>query len=247
MFFFLSKLLYPFLNPSNWLIILLLLTLLVKSRAVKKRLIIVTVVIFFVFSNEFIFVKLANAWQPSPVNILADVTYDAGIMLGGIVSFDKNNNGFLNGASDRFFQIYQLYKTGKIKKIIISGGALYKYLPPEADYLEQKLLELGVPQQDIIKENGSRTTIENANYTKKLLHSLSLKQPLVLVTSAMHMRRATMAFNKAGIRTVPYPCNYTILDKRMGITDIIIPEISVLGQWFSFLKEIVGVVVYKIL
>lgn len=246
MFFFLSKLAYFFIEPLNWLIALLIWRFFTKSQVIKKRLSIVIIASVLFFGDEVIYTRLASAWQAEPVQINKLGSYEAGILLGGLTSFDKYGNGFLNAATDRLVQISILYKAQKIKKIIISGGSVYKNRPKEADFLYKKLLLLGIPVKDLIIENRSRTTFENAMYTKKIVNTFKLQPPFVLVTSAMHIPRAEKVFTKAGLHVITFPSDFRILDKNFDFEDYIIPELLVINDWAGFLKEVIGILGYKL-
>jgi uncharacterized SAM-binding protein YcdF (DUF218 family) len=197
------------------------------------------IVLVLFFGNEFIYTKLVTAWQAKPVPINRLNNYEAGILLGGLSSFDKHGNGFLNSATDRLVEISILYKAKKIKKIIISGGSVYSDRPKEANFLYKELLLLGIPGNDLIIENKSRTTFE------KIVDSLRLPSPFVLVTSALHVRRAEKVFTKAGLPVVAFPSDYHVLDKKLYIDDYIIPQLTVINDWTMFLKEVIGILGYK--
>ena len=244
MFLFFSKLITFFISPANWLIALFILLIFSKSIRFKKKLTIALSLFFFVFGNEFLFNKLVNAWQPAPVELTTH--YEAGILLGGIASFDKLGNGYLNNASDRFIAISTLYKTGVIKKIVISAGNINKEKPNEAAFLLKRMAQLGIPMQDIIIEGKSRSTFENAFFTKRIIDSLKFTPPYILVSSAMHIPRAVSVFKKAGLEVVPYPCNYTVIKRSFSAGDYLIPKLYIINDWSYFLKEIVGLAGYKI-
>ena len=77
----------------------------------------------------------------------------------------------------------------------------------EAETARRNLLGLGVPDQDIILETESRTTGENAKYTALFLKERGFKRPL-LVTSAYHMQRSVLNFEKYGVPVTPFPAGY---------------------------------------
>lgn len=246
MYNIISKVAYVFIAPENWIIALLILIFISKSQPVKKRLTVAIVLIIIIFGNEFIYKKLVVAWQPKPVVLAPQVTYAAGIVLGGISSFDKEGRGYFNSAADRFIEICILYKTQKIRKIVISGGSNSPNQPKDADFQFRKMVELGIPANDIIVEDSSTSTFENAAFSKRKINPLGLQPPYVLVTSSMHMPRAEMVFTKAGIQIVPYPCNYSVFDSKMDTEDYFIPKLSTLFSWSSFLKEVVGIIGYRL-
>ncbi|MGB4399127.1 MAG: YdcF family protein, partial [Daejeonella sp.] len=107
---------------------------------------------------------------------------------------------FFGKGADRVVHAIQLYKAGKIKRIIISGGsgALVGKKVPEAEHLKKVFLFSGVPDSVLYIESESRNTVENARFSKRLIDSLQLQPKFLLVTSAFHMPRAMGCFQKAG-------------------------------------------------
>lgn len=246
MFNFISNLAYLFIAPEYWIAALLVWFFFSKSGIVKKRLLAVIVLLIFFFGNRYIYTNIVLAREPKPVTLPAGTSYEAGIVLGGTISFDKYGRGYFNSASDRFIETCILYKTQKIKRIIISGGSNGAGQQKDADYQYQKMLELGIPSKDLIVEDSSANTFENAAFTKLKIDSLHLKPPFVLVTSAMHIPRAERVFTKAGIPVIPFPCNYYVIESKLSFSDYIIPDIGTLLSWNLLLKEVVGIMGYKL-
>lgn len=86
--------------------------------------------------------------------------------------------------------------------ILVSGGAVTTP-EPEAFVMQRALREdFGLEARWL--EVHSRTTEENARDTAALLGTLALKR-VILVTSAVHMRRALMEFRAVGLNPVPAP------------------------------------------
>lgn len=52
------------------------------------------------------------------------------------------------------------------------------------------LMELGVPKQDILIENHSRTTFENLTFSKAILEDQGLEKSVLVVTNSFHALRA---------------------------------------------------------
>ena len=63
---------------------------------------------------------------------------------------------------------------------------------------------LGVPARHIVVEGRSSRTSENASEVAALLAPYSASDVL-LVTSALHMRRAKLCFERCGLRVGPAP------------------------------------------
>lgn len=246
MYSLLSDLAYLLIAPQHWILALLVWLLLSNSSKTKKILAAVIVLFVFFFGNSFIYKSIIIARQPKPVTLPAGVTYEAGIVLGGISSFDRYGRGYFNSASDRFIEICILYKTGKIKRIIISGGRNAPGQPKDSQFQYRKMIELGIPIRDIIVEDSSTNTFENAVFSKIKIDSMQLKPPFVLVTSAMHIPRAEKVFTKSGIPVVPFPCDYHVIESNFQFSDYVIPDLGTLLSWNGLLKELAGIVGYKV-
>lgn len=103
----------------------------------------------------------------------------------------------LSGDSEREAYAAELYRQGLAPKIIISscGSA--------ARQLAKRAISLGVSEQDIILDENSNSTYENAVNSKKIVLARKFKSAIV-VTSPYHMRRSSLifgrVFRKTGVR-----------------------------------------------
>src|ERR1700744_4074695 len=190
MFFILSKLLLIFIFPFFWITVFIIAALVIKNPKRKRRCFIIAVVLLLIFSNPFLFNRVARNWDIRSAP-LKNTTYSSAIVLGGFTSVDGNNNGYFNGSADRFIQGLRLLETGKTSHILISGGngLLIPGAFRESDWVRSQLLQLKVPDSCIVVENRSRNTLENAAFSKDILMKKHLQPPYLLVTSAFHMRR----------------------------------------------------------
>jgi uncharacterized SAM-binding protein YcdF (DUF218 family) len=219
-----------------------------KNKKIKKRLLIVIVLFSVLFSNRFIYQKIVLKWQPKPVTLPKGNQYTAGILLGGFTNFDINKKGFFNEASDRFIETVKLYHQGIIQKIVMTGGSgqLFFNEVKESDFVKDELIANDIPEKDIIIENKSRNTYENAVFSKRILDSLQIKGPYVLITSATHLPRSIKVFNKAGMKVIPYPSDFHVINAKLSVQDYIIPELKLLNEWATVFHEIVGLAVYQL-
>lgn len=106
----------------------------------------------------------------------------------------------------RIVTAVRLQKRLKIP-IVVSGGKVYEHKSAEAPIVKRFLVDLGVPAQRIILEEKSRDTLENAMYVREICVDFGYKTP-ILVTSAYHLKRALMSFNKVGMDVQPFPANF---------------------------------------
>lgn len=77
-------------------------------------------------------------------------------------------------------------------RIILAGGPLvWKYT--WASLMKEQAESLGIPGKKILLEDKSRSTEEDAFYTKEILQENGFKS-IILVTSPYHSRRAALIF-----------------------------------------------------
>jgi uncharacterized SAM-binding protein YcdF (DUF218 family) len=83
--------------------------------------------------------------------------------------------------------------------------------------------------------------------TKKILDSLKVNEPVLLVTSAGHMRRSMACFKKVGVAFITYPVNYqSHLDRKYSWDAILIPSAGTISKWDALIHEWVGYLAYKL-
>lgn len=102
----------------------------------------------------------------------------------------------------------KLYQNGWAPKLVFSGAAQDKTGPSNAAVMRDSAIKAGVLTKDILIEENSRTTGQNAEETSALLDDASISS-IILVTSAYHQRRASLEFGQAftsvQVRSHPTP------------------------------------------
>jgi uncharacterized SAM-binding protein YcdF (DUF218 family) len=249
MFFVLSKLLQFLIGPLTWIIILLFFSLFAKDINFKKKCLQWAFIFILFFSNAFIFNEFARAWEIPATRYESLKQYDAGIVLGGMMTYDKEYDRLqFNRGADRLLQAIELYKRGIIKKIIFTGGSGSVLHPDEREgpLVERYLLTLGIPQTDFLIESESKNTHENAVLTKELLDKENVKGNFLLITSAFHMRRSLACFKTVGIATEPYSTDRYSGSRKFEFDHLFIPDVSAIYDFSNLIHEIVGFITYKI-
>jgi uncharacterized SAM-binding protein YcdF (DUF218 family) len=241
----LSKIIGFLLDPVMWIVALMAIAFFLRRKQLQKKLYAAAAVIFLVFSNPFLLNNLWFLYQAAPVDLSEGETYEAAILLGGMAGLDEDRNkGIFKQAADRFIQAARLYETGRVKKILITGGdsrIFRKHEYKEAAFLAANLIDLHIPSKDILTETESRNTIENARLSKRILDSAGAKGPFLLVTSALHMPRALKAFHQAGINVKPYPCHFEVTGSNTHFAaENFTPRGNCLSSWKILLKEWLG-------
>src|SRR5882672_11484336 len=157
MFFVLSKILAYLIMPVVIICGFLISSALVKRPALRKRLFYAGLSLLLFCSNDFIANEVAILWEvPISLYSAMDKEYAWAILLTGVTKQEegKRDRVFFSRGADRVTHTVQLYKLGKVKKILVSGGSGRLSMPDqkEADEIADALVLMGVPQQDIVRE-----------------------------------------------------------------------------------------------
>jgi uncharacterized SAM-binding protein YcdF (DUF218 family) len=104
--------------------------------------------------------------------------------------------------------------------------------------MRSALIDFGVPGSAIVLENASRTTRENMRNSRLLLDSLGIKTVL-LVTSALHMRRALAEAGNAGIDAFPAPADFEVGEESPTLMAFL-PDAGALESSSRAIKERLG-------
>jgi len=251
MFFILSKLLAFALKPLNWLALLAVFSLLTKNPRWRKRSVTALIITLLFFSNPWLVNQLARIWETgkrSPDTIIEP--YDVGILLGGYVNFNADAPpGVLtfHQAGNRLTTTLMLYQTGKIRRILLSGGdgRLIGSDRPEAAVARTFLVQCGVPDSAIWIENNSRNTHENALFSKQMVDSLAPGGRCLLITSAWHIRRAEACFDKTGLDCDAFGMDFLAEKSNGNWLNWLEPDWKALLKWELLLKEWVGWLAYR--
>lgn len=170
-------------------------------------------------------------------------TADAIVALGGGMQPPTSRNPYpdLGSAADRYWHAWRLWRAGKAPEIVVSGGALpwRDAGGTEADAAVRFLADLGVPANRILLESVSVDTRQNAQMTEAILRTRGARRVL-LVTSAMHMRRALAQFEQiAGIEFIPVATDHEVAADPPGLIRWL-PDTDALDGSRRALKEYLG-------
>jgi uncharacterized SAM-binding protein YcdF (DUF218 family) len=91
----------------------------------------------------------------------------------------------------------QLLKSSRAGTILLSGN-------DQAQEMTRKLRQKGVPPGMLLTEPASANTHQNALYSAAILEHKQLHR-ILLVTSDIHMPRASSSFAKQGLAVIPAP------------------------------------------
>lgn len=216
---YLKHFLWSVVMPSSWLwyTIVYVLYLLHKGRiGLAKRVLIFWIgligFITLVPVGDFFLAPLENLYTLKPTITKPKVI----VLLGGSENlYQSKSTGLshLNGFATRYITTIQLAQKYPNAKIIISGGAGHTQFNGLSESIIGKhiLLTAGIDNNRIVVEDQSRSTVDNALFTKLLVDKLHISNldTVVLVTTASHMPRAMGLFCHVGFTSItPYPTDY---------------------------------------
>ncbi len=252
MFFYFSQFLSFLAMPLTIVLILILSGTIFLKRRWGKKLLWTGIGLLLFFTNPFLSNLAMLAWEPDFKSFEEIENHEIGIVLTGVTNLSKTayDRTFFNKGADRIIHALQLYRMGKIKKILITGGQGLNPVNPqsEAELLERFLLMAGVPQADILIEDQSKNTAQNAQFSKTFLEESGIptNQEFILITSAFHMYRAQGCFDKAGLNTLTFPTDYYSHDVKYDLPALLFPDLFSLENWTKLVKEWIGIAMYKV-
>lgn len=126
--------------------------------------------------------------------------------------------------------------------VVVSGGTL-SGAHASVGALMKTALEDNFAVPVAWQEDRSLSTWENALYTARLLLPEKVTT-VVIVSQAWHLPRALWAFERVGLKALPWPAPRTALRHR-AIADFL-PSLAALDDSFYALHEMIGRVFYRL-
>jgi uncharacterized SAM-binding protein YcdF (DUF218 family) len=135
----------------------------------------------------------------------------------------------------RTLEAIKLYKAGWADLLIFSGAARDTSGPSNAEAMRRLAKSQGVPESNILVEEASATTRENAENTQALLNQYGIDS-VIVVTSAYHQRRAGLEFSSRAATDVTVRNHPVETDRQWSVQWWLTPE-----GWFLAGSELVKI------
>lgn len=155
--------------------------------------------------------------------------------------------------ANRFFGGVELFKAGKAPLLVFTGGSVpwQPNAAPEGDILAGYARSMGVPDSQIVKTSRVTNTAEEAAAVATLLRG-RLARPsgpgapprVLLVTSAYHMPRARLLFERAGMSVIPFPVDFMVPAGELFSVLDLLPTAEALKETGMALREAYGRLFY---
>jgi len=126
-------------------------------------------------------------------------------------------------------------------KLVLSGGRVFDPVP-NAKLMADLALLLGVNKENIIIEDASKDTKDQAILIKGILGN----DKFVLVTSASHMPRSMALFRKQGMNPIPAPTEHLVKKRQKVSPGMFFPSANNLRKTERAFYEYLGLVWAKL-
>ncbi|WP_226584805.1 YdcF family protein [Microseira wollei] len=143
-----------------------------------------------------------------------EIKADAAIVLGAAVWGNQPSPVF----RERINHAIQLYKTGKVQRIIFTGGVGNSNETAEAIVAKNYAFAQKIPATNILIETSSRTTHQNLKNAKIVANNRRLTKFLI-VSDPLHMKRSVLMARDLGLNAYPSPTpttRYRSLNGQLG-------------------------------
>ena len=140
------------------------------------------------------------AWIAVGPAVTGTARGETAIVLGAAVIGERPSPVF----AARLDHAARLYREGRTARVLVTGGRSPEDKLSEAAAGRAYLLARGVPVEAIIIEDRSRTTRQNLANARRVLGQ-SARQPVLIVSDPLHMRRAMAMAAAEGFAALPSP------------------------------------------
>jgi uncharacterized SAM-binding protein YcdF (DUF218 family) len=117
--------------------------------------------------------------------------------------------------------------------MIVSGGKTVPSKMATGEAMAILAQEMGVPRESLVLETQSRDTDDEARYLASMLKG----RPFALVTSACHMKRSMLIFQRYGLKPLAAPTDFEV---KFASLNEYIPGTAHLGRTEKAIHEYLG-------
>jgi uncharacterized SAM-binding protein YcdF (DUF218 family) len=168
-----------------------------------------------IFSTPIASLALIRAWEvaPEPLGLLNEQqrTHTAIVILGSSsrppTPGDSPPERLDSAGLARTLGAARVWRSMQAGAVMVSGRALGPVPSATGEAMRDFLVSLGVPRERVVIEPWSLNTRQNIENSARLGRRLGFTQ-LVVVTSAVHMRRAQHECIRAGVRCIAAPVDH---------------------------------------
>ncbi|MHB8067036.1 MAG: ElyC/SanA/YdcF family protein [Desulfobaccales bacterium] len=251
--FLFKKIVTPFLYPLPLCLWILLLGLVIlwgtRRQRLGKAVVTLGTVLLFLLSSNFFSTRLTQPLEQRypPLQQTKAIPQEGSgsdasptwivVLGGGAISAPSlpANSQLSRVSLSRLVEGVRIYKTLPGSRLLLSGGPVFNPIP-EAKIMGQVAGFLGVNAADIVMEQNSRDTADQAEMIARIVG----KNTVILVTSAAHLPRAMRLFENQGLHPIPAPTAYESLKPAGLYPAMFFPNPRALSRAGSAIHEYLG-------
>ena len=183
--------------------------------------------------------------QNPPVNPVTMPVADAIVVLGGSMYATVGPDGttllYARHASDRFETAMQAFSAGRAPIIAFGGGGTgVPGTPTEGEWNRARAIARGAPTDRAIAGPVALYTSDESEGIARVLRERGVKR-IILCSSAMHLPRARMNYEKLGFEVTPLPSDFATRGTAEDWSwALLIPRGMALSQVDAGVKEWMG-------
>ena len=247
-----------FFMPSSVLIVALALGVFLMLRAWRRGkrpsearfacgLTVTSLVVLYLASTPLVARWVAESLerQNPPVDPVTMPVADAIVVLGGSMYATVGPDGttllYARHASDRFETAMQAFSAGRAPIIAFGGGGTgVPGTPTEGEWNRARAIARGAPADRAIAGPVALYTSDESEGIARVLREHGVKR-IILCSSAVHLPRARMNYEKLGFEVIPLPSDFATRGTAEDWSwALLIPRGMALSQVDAGLKEWMG-------
>lgn len=141
----------------------------------------------------------------------------------------------------RLLEGIRQYRANPGSRLVLSGGPMESEIS-NAEVMSRVAGVIGVPRGDMVLENQSRDTEDEARLIKPLVKT----DPFILVTSASHMPRSMRLFERFGMHPIPAATDYMVTETNIPMPERFFPNLNGLAKATRAVYEYLGLAWLKL-
>lgn len=143
-----------------------------------------------------------------------------------------------NSSLRRVLEGIRLFRMNQYSNLVMSGKSLKLGYPSQAEIQAYVAETMGINKNSIICISEPANTEEEAFFYKRNVNTGDI--PIVIVTKALHLRRALFIFSSHGFKTYCAPAYYSFKEFDPSLLWFLFPDFRLILLFGEYLKEIVG-------
>ena len=128
------------------------------------------------------------------------VSADAAIVLGAAAWGNRPSPVY----RERINEALKLYRDGRVRFLIFTGGTRDPDFPSEAEVARKFAIQHGVPASAILLDNDSHTTVQNLTNARMIMLASGI-HTVLLVSDPLHMLRVMAIADAIDLQASPAP------------------------------------------